>query len=83
MFRKINVYLRVKIYFTQFTDKTTIAMKDFQHYTFEDFERVPRVKTSEVTMAKRHRHTPIKVKSCTVNLNDGYHNSRPLSEVLQ
>jgi len=58
-------------------------MKQFEDYTFEDFERVPRTKTAEVTLAKCHRHTPIKVKSCTVSLNDGVHNSRPLSEVLR
>lgn len=61
----------------------TNSMKQFDEYTFNDFVRVPRAKTSEVTMTKRHRHTPIKVKSCTINLNDGIHVSRPLSEVLR
>lgn len=58
-------------------------MKDFKDYTFEDFQRVPRMKTAEVTLAKQHHHTAFKVKSCTVSLNDGVHGSRPLSEVFK
>lgn len=58
-------------------------MKDFKDYTFEDFQRVPRMKTAEVTLAKQHHHTAFKVKSCTISLNDGVHDSRPLTEVFK
>lgn len=54
-------------------------MKDFKDYTFEDFQRVPRMKTAEVTLAKQHHHTAFKVKSCTISLNDGVHGSRSLT----
>ena len=58
-------------------------MKDFKDYTFEDFQRVPRTKTAEVTLAKQHHHTAFKVKSCTISLNDGVHGSRSLTEVFK
>ena len=48
-----------------------------------NLDRVEHVPTSEVVVAKRHRHTAFRVKSCTVSLNDGKHNSRPLSEVFK
>jgi len=57
-------------------------MKQFKDLTINDFERVPRSNINEVTFAKSHRHTHFKLKSCTIPLNDGVHNSRPLSEVL-
>ena len=38
-------------------------MKEFKDYTFEDFQRVPRVQSAEVTLAKPHHHTAFKVKS--------------------
>lgn len=58
-------------------------MKDFKDYTFEDFQRVPRIKTAAVTLAKQHHHTAFKVKSCTISLNDGVHGSRSLTEVFK
>lgn len=58
-------------------------MKEFKDYTFEDFQRVPRVQSAEVTLAKPHHHTAFKVKGCTISLNDGVHGSRPLSEVFK
>ena len=41
-------------------------MKEFKDYTFADFERVPRNKTAEVKLAKRHKYKPMKMKSCTI-----------------
>lgn len=58
-------------------------MKEFKDYTFEDFQRVPRVQSAGVTLVKPHHHTAFKVKSCTISLNDGVHGSRPLSEVFK
>lgn len=46
-------------------------------------ERVERIPTSEAVVAKRHCHTPFRVKSCSIPLNDSKHNSRPLSEVFK
>lgn len=57
-------------------------MKEFKDYTFADFERVPRNKTAEVKLAKRHKYKPMKIKSCTILLKNGIHHSRPISEVL-
>ncbi len=57
-------------------------MKDFKDYTFADFERVPRNKTTEVKLAKRNKYKPMKLKTCTILLKNGTHNSRPVSEVL-
>ena len=58
-------------------------MKDFKNYTFADFKRVPRAKTTEVTLAKPHHHTAFKVKNYTIPLNDGTYGSRLLTDVFR
>ena len=58
-------------------------MKDFKEYSFADFERIPRTKTAEVTLARQQHHTAFKIKSCTISLDDGVHGSRPLTEVFK
>ena len=62
--------------------KIMFEMKEFKDYTFADFERVPRNKTAEVKLAKRHKYKPMKMKSCTILLKNGIHQSRLISEVL-
>ena len=62
--------------------KILFDMKEFKDYTFADFERIPRLRTAEVKLTKRHKYKPMKIKSCTISLNNGTHGSRPLSEIF-
>ena len=63
-------------------------MGKLENSTFEEFLQELRAKSKEVTIPKRNCHTGKKnigfsVKNCTLRLNEGPHNSRPLSELLK
>ena len=78
-------FIRIKNVFLQCnsaSNKIIFEMKELKNYIFADFECVPRNKTAEVKLAKRHKYKPMKIKSCTILLKNGIHHSRPISEVL-